>query len=79
MTNPCNRKKRARLSAARTMSAPAYISANELARRWAMSLPAIYRLCERGVLETCRIGERSIRISVASVEKYERDHTVGAA
>ncbi|MBC5800294.1 MAG: excisionase family DNA-binding protein [Candidatus Eremiobacteraeota bacterium] len=41
-----------------------------------MSLPAIYRLIERGEIGSLRIGERSVRVPLSAVEQYEQTHTV---
>lgn len=56
-----------------------YISAAALAERWSSSLPAIYRMVERAEIASLRVGERSVRILLSSVEKYEQEHTVGSA
>ena len=56
-----------------------HISAAALAQRWAVSLPAIYRMIERAEIASLKIGTRSVRIPLSAVEKYEQEHTIGTA
>ena len=48
-----------------------YLTVNELAERWTISVPAAYRVVERGDVKSIRFGN-SIRLPVVEVEKYER-------
>lgn len=74
---PTRGKKDAPVRLPANRSAAAHISATALAQRWCVSLPAIYRMIERGELASLRIGVRSVRILLSAVEKYEREHTIG--
>jgi excisionase family DNA binding protein len=50
-----------------------YLTVPELAERWTISLAHAYRVVERGMLPSLRVGH-AIRIPVAAVERYERDN-----
>lgn len=52
-----------------------YLSAADVARRWAVSARSVTRLCARGDLPALRVGLKPWRIAEAALEAYERDHT----
>ncbi len=76
---PATRDTKKRLQLSNQLNATAHMSATQLARRWSVSLPAIYRLIERAEIASLKIGVRSVRIPLSAIEKYELEHTVGEA
>ncbi|WP_139811696.1 helix-turn-helix domain-containing protein [Prescottella equi] len=59
---------------AQASSAARYMSAKELAERWATNTMAVYRQVESGRLAALRLGQ-SIRIPIDEVERFEAENT----
>lgn len=55
----------------------AYLTARQVAERWACSPKTVIRLAERGALAGVRVGDLW-RFGVAAVEAYEAAHTTAA-
>ena len=46
----------------------------ELAARLSVSIPSAYRLLHSGAIPPVRVGERSVRVRPADVDRFIRDH-----
>lgn len=55
---------------------PRFLTARQLARRWAIGLTSAYRYAESGLLPVFRIGG-SVRFPLSAVERFESEHVVG--
>jgi hypothetical protein len=55
-------------------SAPRYLRAKDLQRRWRLSAAAVYKLLQDGKISSFRIGS-AVRVPLAVVEKFERDNS----
>ncbi|QCQ93046.1 excisionase family DNA-binding protein [Rhodococcus sp. SGAir0479] len=59
---------------AHDVSSVRYMSAKQLAERWATNTMAVYRQIESGRLSVLRLG-RSVRIPIEEVERFEAKNT----
>ncbi len=66
------------ISATREHLGKTYVDAHYLSARWGISLAASYRIMERD-LACLRAGDRSVRVDLDEVERYERERTAGGA
>ncbi len=53
------------------MSAPLFLTLEEVAERWRCSKKTVARIIDRGELRACRFGRMCVRVRLDDLERYE--------